>query len=167
MSSSVSTRINQAPAAGIENGVITTSIPALLRRNPNISNEDIAVLIRTNLPPECYSTANVQVSLGSYKFTTSAEAVSARIIRIRPFGSFESFFRTIAIFFAGVKYSNHPYATSAMTKHVLGIGETETSKEHWIKLFEEKREIIIRVAEDHFYFEFATENEVKGICVIS
>ena len=166
MLSSVSMRRDQVPAEGIEQGIIVMSIPALLGRNPNISNEDIASIIRSNLPIECYKTARVRVRMESYKFSTSREAVSARAIRIRPFGDFESFFREIAIFFVGVKYSNHPYSTTTMTKHALGIGEIEVGKEHWLKLFEEKREIVIHVTKDEFYFEFASEAEIKGICLI-
>lgn len=146
--------------------VITTTVLNILRKNPNIHNADLGSIIRANFPVDYYNAVRIQVHQESFEFPGATRALNARVLTIIPIdpseGLFSSLYTTI---FLGTKFEDYIYNGPAMGPCILGIQGSEESFEECAKALENKRPIIIRVADNHIYCEVAPDS--PPLCTIS
>lgn len=111
-----------------------------------ITNEIIAF----NIPANTFS--SVQVSSCQYNFFGLGNK-EARVISLRPGSNgFYSFLISVQRFFIGYSPSDHTYNTTALSKLILGIENSQQGRTELETAFNDKRGIYVYVSTDGKFF---------------
>lgn len=150
----------------------STTAPELIAKRPEMTDKELAVIIKVNIEAALPAKESVSVSVSSkkHKFPGETIARDARIITVSPFSDFSTFFVYIKRVLVGVSFTDAtPFASDIIRDYVLGIPQTDAQRAEaeaeLHRAFADRRGFTVIISQDGRYLDFHMEGS-KGWCVI-